>query len=74
MPTERALELEKQISEVESTITRQRALIKELGEAGFDTRSAEAALKAMVDLLDELRNHRRDSNIRVKHTEFRVPY
>jgi hypothetical protein len=54
-------ELDKQINEVQSTIGRQRTLIDELAEAGLDTRSAEAALKAMLTLLEDLRLHRRDS-------------
>jgi hypothetical protein len=62
MVTGRGQELEKQIKEVESTIGRQRVLIEELAASGLDTRSAQAALKAMLELLDELRAHRRDRN------------
>jgi hypothetical protein len=63
MSTARVQELEKQIKEVESTIGRQRILIDELAATGLDTRSAQAALKAMLELLDDLRAHRRDGNM-----------
>jgi hypothetical protein len=62
MSVDRTQELDKQIKDVEGTISRQRTLIEELAATGLDTRSAHAALQAMLTLLDELRAHRRDSN------------
>jgi hypothetical protein len=62
MSVDRTQELAKQIRDVEGTISRQRTLIQELTATGLDTRSAEAALQAMLKLLDELKAHRRDSN------------
>ena len=62
MTVDRTRDLDKQIHDVEVTVARQRSLIEELKTSGLDTRSANAALSAMIQLLDELRQHRRDVN------------
>ena len=51
MSNMRVRDLERQIEELENTIARQRMLIAELVAGNLETRSAEAALKAMLDLL-----------------------
>ena len=60
MSVDRTRDVDKQILDVEGTIARQRCLIAELKTSGLDTRSADAALCAMIQLLEELREHRRD--------------